>query len=150
MNPEPYSPRRDPLLWLAFAAGPLVWLGLYLYARPQADWLWPLHRPQDALLLGLVYPLLEELIFRGWLQGELLRRSFGQRPVLGLSVANLLTSLLFSLLHLVNHPPAAAAAVLLPSLVFGHFRERDGRLRIPIALHAYYNLGYFWLFSPAA
>ena len=41
----------------------------------------------------------------------------------------------------------ALAAVLLPSLVFGFFKDRSGALWAPMALHVFYNSGYFWLFG---
>ena len=64
-----------------------------------------------------------------------------------LSHANILTSVLFTALHFINHPPLWAAAVLFPSLVFGLFKDRSGGLAAPIILHVFYNSGYFWLFA---
>ena len=64
-----------------------------------------------------------------------------------LSKANVLTSLLFTALHFFSHSPLWAAAVFLPSLVFGHFRERHNSLVSPIILHAFYNGLYFSLFG---
>ncbi len=86
---------------------------------------------------------MEELIFRGALQGELLRRGWEQQTIAGLSVANWITSLAFMALHFIAHPPLWAAAVLVPSLLFGHFRERFRSLYPPLSLHIYYNTGYF-------
>jgi uncharacterized protein len=98
------------------------------------------------LLLVLVVPVLEELVFRGLVQGALLERWPRQR--LGpLSAANALTSFLFAVSHLVYRAPLWAAAVFVPSLVFGYFRERHGTLASPILLHCWYNAGFFWLFG---
>ena len=58
-----------------------------------------------------------------------------------------LTSLLFTALHFINHAPLWAAAVFFPSLVFGFFKDRTGKLAAPIILHVFYNSGYFWLFG---
>jgi uncharacterized protein len=144
MNP----PRlRDPHLWWAIAAAPAVWLLGHLWFAPATDWAWPFNRPRDLLFLGVLYPLIEELLFRGVVQGWLRERTGMRRTVFGLSLANLLTSTIFTALHFFAHPPLAALAVLVPSLIFGHFRDRHGDLRAPIALHMYYNIGYFWLFS---
>lgn len=132
--------------WAILGALPL-WLAGFWYFAPDSDWFWPLHRPRDLLFLVLVYPLLEEVLFRGLLHGWLLEQGSLQRRWLGLSGANLLTSVCFVGLHFIAHPPLAAAAVLLPSLIFGHFRDRHGSLCAPIVLHAYYNLGYFWIFA---
>lgn len=132
--------------WAILGALP-VWLAGYLYFAPDTDWAWPLHRPRDLLFLGLVYPLVEELLFRGLLQGWLRERAVLRRQRFGLSGANLLTSAMFTGLHFFAHPPLAAAAVLLPSLIFGHFRDRHGSLCAPVVLHVYYNIGYFWIFA---
>jgi membrane protease YdiL (CAAX protease family) len=90
----------------------------------------------------LIYPLLEEWVFRGVLQGELLKREWGKRRGIGISNANLVTSVVFVLLHFINHPPLWAVAVFVPSLVFGHFRERHESLVTPMLLHSFFNLTY--------
>ena len=103
-------------------------------------WLGPPAASGHALLLMLtLVPLLEELAFRGALQPALLRATGGRR--LGpLSLANLLTSLAFSGLHALTRPLALAAAVFLPSLAFGGFRERHDSVLPPLALHTCWNL----------
>lgn len=138
---------RDSQFWLAVGAAVLVWGAGYLGSSPQPDWAWPLHRPSDVLYLVVLYPLIEELLFRGVLQGHLLKRPILQTKIAGLTGANLVTSLIFTGLHFFMHPPLAASAVLLPSLIFGHFRDRHGNLLAPILLHSYFNLGYFWIFA---
>lgn len=132
--------------WAVLCALP-VWLAGYLWFAPDFRGDWPLRHPRDLLFLGLVYPLVEELLFRGLLQGWLLKHPGLRRRRFGLSGANLIVSTLFSALHLFAHPPLAAAAVMLPSLIFGHFRDRHGSLCAPILLHVYYNVGYFWIFA---
>lgn len=141
---------HDPHLWWAVAAAPLVWVVGYFWFAPATDWAWPLHRLHDLIYLGVLYPLIEEILFRGALQGWMRKRSVMRSTVGGLTLANLLTSAIFTALHLISHPPLAALAVIVPSLVFGHFRDRHGDLRAPIALHMYYNIGYFWIFSAVA
>lgn len=138
---------RDPQFWLAVCAAVLVWGAGYLVFSPHPDWGWPLHHPRDVLYLVLLYPLVEEVLFRGAFQGLLLKRPILQIKVAGLTRANLITSLIFTGLHFLMHPPLAAIAVLLPSLIFGHFRDRHGNLLAPILLHSYFNLGYFWIFA---
>ncbi|MEQ8798377.1 MAG: JDVT-CTERM system glutamic-type intramembrane protease [Salinisphaeraceae bacterium] len=94
----------------------------------------------------LVYPVVEEWLFRGELQpriGRKLIRRFGP-----LSAANLVTSALFTALHLLFHPPGWALAVFLPSLVFGYFRDATGGLAAPMLLHGFYNACFFVLLLP--
>jgi len=40
--------------------------------------------------------------------------------------------------------------VFFPSLVFGYFKDRTGRLTAPILLHIFYNAGFLWLFTTPA
>jgi membrane protease YdiL (CAAX protease family) len=106
-----------------------------------------------AVNLGTIFnwllwaPVVEELLFRGVIQGQLYRKWDVSRTFLGLSYANWLTSLAFSAMHFFHHPPLWAIAVLVPSLVFGFFRDRDGSVLPAIALHAIYNAQYLLLFG---
>ncbi len=131
----------------AVLAAIVFWLGLSVWQPPAPDIRWPIQQWQVFIQVVLLYPVVEEWLFRGYLQGYLLKRSWGERRYAGLSLANILTSLVFTAAHFLYHPPLAAASVVIPSLIFGYFRDRHGRLLSPILLHAYYNLGYFWLFS---
>jgi uncharacterized protein len=81
----------------------------------------------------------EEVIFRGGLQTALAKRPVLAASHWGLSGANLLTSLLFSAAHLWAHTPLQAAAVLPVSLLLGASLEQSGRLRVPVALHIWFN-----------
>ncbi|MDH4108025.1 MAG: JDVT-CTERM system glutamic-type intramembrane protease [Gammaproteobacteria bacterium] len=101
-------------------------------------------RPALFLSLVLVQPVLEELLFRGAVQGYLRQTSLGGWAWHELSVANVLTSFLFAAAHLVYQPPIWAAGVLLPSLVFGFFRDRTGSVISPVVLHVSFN-GMFFL-----
>lgn len=137
---------QDWRLWLALAAGPVVWCVLALTTHPGFHPGWPLVRPWVFVILSLVYPVLEEIVFRGLLQDWLATR-FRHRAFHGLSAANVVTSLVFAALHFLYHPPLYAALVFFPSLVFGYFRERHDTLATPIALHVWYNAGYFFIFG---
>jgi membrane protease YdiL (CAAX protease family) len=137
---------RDRPFWLALLAGPLAWLALYAWSPVTVQWDKPWQHPEWFLQLALLYPLLEEIAFRGLLQ-ELLRDGLPRASCGPLTAANLLTSVLFSAAHFFYHPPLAAALVFFPSLVFGYFKERSGGLPAPVILHAFYNAGYLWLFA---
>lgn len=130
----------DPHFVLALAAGVLFWLGL---AKLGATGSFPGWAP--LLWLALLLPLLEELLFRGLVQGKLLALAWGKRQFASFTLANLLTSGLFTALHFASHPPLWAAGVLLPALLFGYFRDRHDSVYPAIALHVFYNAGYFLL-----
>jgi membrane protease YdiL (CAAX protease family) len=138
------------LFWLAVMAGPLCWLVLYLLLRPATlQWTWPLAAPADYLLPVLFYPVLEEIVFRGLLQ-ELAQEFISRRTLGPISLANLMTSLVFTGFHFLNHTPLWAALVFFPSLVFGFFKDRYGTLTAPILLHGFYNAGFLLLFTAPA
>jgi hypothetical protein len=50
-------------------------------------------------------------------------------------------------MHLWSHPAGWAAAVIVPSLVFGYVRDRYQSVYPSIVLHLYYNAGYALLFQ---
>lgn len=127
--------------WLVAAALP-VWLLLAWWRPPH--WQWP---GPAWLTMVLLYPVLEELAFRGGLQQWLWSRPLWRRDWCGISAANGVTALVFALAHVPLQGPAWAAAVVLPGLAFGYCWERGG-LRPAIALHIWYNAGFFTLYPP--
>ncbi len=142
--PQPALTSWPPDLHLALAvllALP-VWLALGLLVGPRmyvpAGWLaWA--------SFVLIQPLLEELVFRGVLQGLALRLTThnGQPRRLGpLTLANLLVTVGFVALHLQAQPLAWALAVVVPSLVLGHLRERLASVWPAVLVHAIYNAGF--------
>ena len=144
-----YAWRRDKVLWIAVLGAPLFWAALLVLSGRDPAWSWPLAEPLRFVLPALCYPVLEEIVFRGLLQ-EQLQRALRGRTVGPLSGANIVTSAVFTALHFLYHAPAWAAAVFIPSLLFGYFKDQSGRLTIPIALHVFYNSGYYWLFGGGA
>jgi membrane protease YdiL (CAAX protease family) len=141
--------RRDLLFWLAIAAGPLSWLVLFLLLRPAPQWAWPFRFPAEYLMPAVIYPVLEEVVFRGLLQ-ELVKEHISRRRFGPLSLANLLTSLIFTGFHFLSHPPLWATLVFFPSLVFGFFKDRYHTLTAPILLHGFYNAGFLLIFTAPA
>ena len=103
-------------------------------------------QPWQFARLVFVYPILEEYIFRGWLQPAF-DRHLGRRVLPLVTVSNIVVSMLFALAHLIYHPPVMALATFFPSLVFGHLRDRYRHIAPCVALHVYYNAGYFSLFT---
>jgi membrane protease YdiL (CAAX protease family) len=136
----------DWLLGAAFLAAPFYWWVLTLFVNSTSE---PAESSADTkrlLLLVIVYPILEEIVFRGALQGWVRRKSWGLRHRFGVTTANILTSIVFAAFHLIRRPNIWSAGVMLPGLVFGFFRDRYGNLYAPMALHIFYNAGLIWLF----
>ena len=124
---------------------------VFLLIAPLPVWLW-LYITKGVtgitdlsvlLSLVLLYPIIEEILFRGFIQPFLAKRLHQRWSIF--SLANVLSSILFVLAHFINHPPVCALAVLIPSLVFGYIQERTNNLAAPIALHSTYNAGFFLL-----
>jgi membrane protease YdiL (CAAX protease family) len=135
---------RSPLFLSCLALGAAFWglLPLLVAVQP-LPWQRIL---SSAFLLAVVWqPMVEELLFRGCLQGFLSLRGWGPRTLAGISLANLLTSLVFTGAHLATHSLLWASLTLFPSLLFGVLRDRSGSVFPPIALHIMYNAGYFML-----
>jgi membrane protease YdiL (CAAX protease family) len=92
------------------------------------------------LSLVLWQPFIEELLFRGVIQGQLSRTQAGAKRIMHISLANLAASVLFTALHLLTISTAVALLVFVPSLVFGYLRDTYGSILPSIFLHAAYNL----------
>jgi membrane protease YdiL (CAAX protease family) len=129
---------RDGHLRIALLAGAGVWSAMALTLSP---WL---RTPQGVaawLSLLLWQPVLEEVLFRGLIQG-FLRQMYPKGSIfMGVSLPNLIASLLFVAAHLMHQPVLWALSVLPPSLVFGYFRDRYGSIWGSLFLHVFYNAG---------
>jgi len=143
--------QRHWQLIAAYGVGLIFWLAFYLWQQTSIHWGVSLSILQTLLILALLYPILEELVFRGLVQSWLLEKTWGHTSWLGLSLANVFTSLLFMGLHFFQHAPLWAVAVFLPSLIFGYLRELYAEATYPllpsISLHCFYNAGWFYLFG---
>ncbi len=139
---------QDSVFLLLLALGPMVWLAIigFVAFQPLA---WHVIWSPAFLSVALWQPLFEELLFRGAIQGQLLQTMWGRKTRLGLSMANLVVSLLFVLAHLVSHSISWSLLVFAPSLCFGFVRDRFGSVYPSIALHVFYNTGYFLLVGGA-
>jgi membrane protease YdiL (CAAX protease family) len=122
----------------AMCIGAAIACVLGIRTLPQTPVTWTL---LASLLLW--QPFVEELLFRGLLQGALARSKLGARRAAGLSLANVLTSITFVLVHLVNQPVLWALGVFFPSLLFGFFRDRSGSIWPPLLLHMLFNSAFF-------
>ena len=136
---------QDSHFYVVLTLGPIVWVGLSFILPVQAGIEKLAAEPWLLLSSVLVYPILEEVVFRGLILEAISARTVGRRIGL-VTFANLLTSLLFVAAHFIYHPWNWALVVFFPSLVFGYMKERHQSLWPPIILHVFYNLGFFILF----
>ncbi len=139
---------RDSVFLLLLFLGPMAWLAMIgiFEARPLP---WYAIWSPAFLSVALWQPLFEELLFRGIVQGQLLQTTWGRKTWIGLSMSNLLVSLLFMSAHLASHSISWSLLVLVPSLCFGFVRDRFESVYPSIILHAFYNAGYFSLIGGA-
>ncbi len=129
------------LFVVALIAGVIVAVAMAeIIDQHSDDLLWLFGQPQKLLMLVVLYPIIEEISFRGVLQGALLRYPPMRTRYLGITSANILTSIAFVAMHLIHHTELWAVLVFIPSLVFGYFRDFTGRLYSSVALHMVYNL----------
>jgi membrane protease YdiL (CAAX protease family) len=91
------------------------------------------------LSLVIWHPVIEEVLFRGILQGQLYKTKWGHHSWYGISAANVVTSVMFAAIHMVKNPPLFAASIFIPSLLFGYFRDRCHSVYPSILLHAAFN-----------
>ena len=95
------------------------------------------------LILVVMVPLIEEVLFRGWLQNGLrgaLTESIGQRPARILAVA------LSTAVFVGVHPPFTWIPIAFLGLILGLLFERTGSLWAGVAFHGLHNL--FTLYYP--
>ena len=135
--------------WLACLAGVIFWLTYKLYYI-DADL--TLSFPELTFTLFsliFIFPILEEIVFRGLIQ-ESIQKLFQHYQIKTtflwrISFANIFASLFFSLTHIGTHPALWALATLIPSLIFGYFKDKYQSLYPSIALHIFYNFGFYML-----
>ncbi|MEZ8284741.1 hypothetical protein BCU17_09735 [Vibrio splendidus] len=133
------QPHKDKQLHIAVCFSIVVGLAFWLVLPYGLNNVWPITTVALVNIL-LVYPVLEEVAFRGGIQDVLLKQKLLNNQYYGVSVANVVTSCLFASFHLMQHPPLFAALTFIPSVILGHFKERYGSLLVPIALHSLFNV----------
>lgn len=90
-------------------------------------------------LVLLVVPICEEVVFRGLLQHELASYAKLRRTVLGISWDNIISSGLFTLVHVIYFENLWVLLLIIPALLLGLFYSRQRRLIYPVCLHIWYN-----------
>ena len=137
--------------WPPFLKDRLFFAALFL-ALPVWGIVWANLAPtftvanQSVLLIVFMtviwYPVLEEVLFRGVIQGSLIKKSIGKKKIIGLTNANWITSIIFVAAHIFYQPVTWALLVIFPSLVYGYFRDRYSSIYPSIVLHMTYNAGF--------
>lgn len=94
----------------------------------------PPHLALEILMQIFLVALPEELFFRGFLQGSLLK----QGRSLGISV--ILTNIIFALGHLANSFSPARLLTFFPGLIFSYLINKNRSLLSPVLFHATCNI----------
>ena len=132
---------------VALLAAPLfVILHNLLFQHPIINTTLPLNYLTALFLLLLFYPIVEELIFRGMIQEYIALKTNNKIIFNPISLANVLTSVLFVTIHFIYHTPLWALLVFIPSLIFGYFKEQYQSIYPSIFLHIFYNICSLFLF----
>lgn len=138
---------RDFAFLAALLVAPLFWLSLYYSGTEISGLAWLSNNMWLIFQLALLYPVMEELVFRGLLQERLWKTRLARLSIYCISMPNMVTSVVFTGFHFLVHPPVSAVAVIIPSLVFGFFRDRYQSVIPSIILHTFYNAGVVLLFG---
>lgn len=122
-------------VWLVFFA--VQWLVNQIFNIDPGEFMRSLSNTKHlplALVLVICAPLLEELVFRGYLFKA------WRHTRLGLSGTLLLTSVLFTLLHAGQYHFTILVMIFVLSIILGLAREKSGSIWVPIAIHSANNL----------
>ena len=98
-----------------------------------------------AVAILLIFPVLEEIVFRGLIQDYISIKLSTWDEYLGITSANWVTTLLFCLAHLVTRSFIVALLVIVPSLVLGSLRDKGFSIKALAAIHVYWNGGVYLL-----
>jgi membrane protease YdiL (CAAX protease family) len=88
----------------------------------------------------LLYPLVEEIVFRGLFQHQLNKLKWARRIFLYTSVSNYVVSVCFALLHFLIFINFLALLVFIPSIVLGYFYNKTSSVAPSFILHSFYNI----------
>lgn len=127
---------KDPLFLLLWLAGLP-----FAFALALTGWGYLPGDDRFFLYVSMIlwFPLTEELAFRGLVQGLVCRKAWGRVSWQGVSRANLVATTAFVLWHCVYHVSPFVLVLVIPSLIFGFFRDRYDSLIPALLLHVAYN-----------
>ncbi len=135
----PFGTIRLSNLWLPVIAMMILSVATQFFGEEET-WmlriftLSPLHQFMMVAAIIFAAPVIEEIIFRGFL----LNAGIGYGPN-GKYIAILITSLLFALVHSQYHSPVTFIMIFVMSVIFCLVRIKTNSLIAPIVLHTLYN-----------
>ncbi|RQD61834.1 JDVT-CTERM system glutamic-type intramembrane protease MrtJ [Desulfonatronovibrio magnus] len=121
---------RDYLFYIFLA------LGITAFLLPSPD-------TMPAFWALALLALMEETLFRYIIHDHFLTFKLFRVKLIGISLANILTSLLFVAAHLFYQSVLWSMAVFFPSIIFGIIWERHRSLAACFCLHFFYNICFF-------
>lgn len=135
----PFNTVRISDLWLPIAAIIILSFATALYGEDET-WilqiltLSPLH--QFIMVISIIFaaPIIEEIIFRGFL----LNAGMGYGPI-GKHTMIIITSVLFAMVHYQYNSLITFIMLFVMSAIFCHVRIQTNSLLAPIVLHGIYN-----------
>lgn len=137
---------NNKLLWGSVLLAPAVvlctWLAIGLPLELQYQ-----PKTRTILLIILLIPICEEIVFRGLLQNELASYGRLRRTLLGISWDNLISSTLFTVIHAIYFENILLLTIEFPALLFGYFYSQYRRLIYPVLLHIWYNTNGLLIYS---
>lgn len=132
-------------LWLVFIIGAEI-LTFVLDKDPTAfvDDLYASANPQWLLIVAMVFvaPIYEELMFRGILWRSVEEQFDGKK---GVVMASIITSILFSIIHL-QYESFEMSIVFILALLLSFARAKSGSIILPILIHMINNGLAMWLY----
>ncbi len=131
--------------WMAIAAGIAIASGYTQGEFGTTSWAYRL----QLVVLVLVGPVCEEVVFRGAMQTALAKTRLGAWTLARLRGSTLAAAVLFGAMHLLllltNTPGPRVAfeaiSALAPGLIFGYIYQRTDNIWYGVILHALGNLG---------
>ena len=131
---------KSRYFFLSLAGGLPVWIVVFYCAY--LDVLQPpvIEHPLSVLAAVVLFPVLEELVFRGllWDLWDYVKR--GKSVYLGtLAVKNCCISICFSMLHIFNFGVLGGLLVFIPSLWLGWLKARSGSTKTCCLVHVVWN-----------
>ncbi len=124
---------------------PVVWGGIVWILGFESDVGSFVRSPFRAGAILLLYPVLEEVVFRGLVQDYISIKTKACDSFLSVTWANWLTTMLFCLTHFVTRSLTVALLVAVPSLVLGALRDKRFSIKELAAIHVYWNGGVYLL-----